>query len=131
MFVELIRRKQKTATNKENTEKPKLQRREKPKLQRRIKSKLVRRTKPKLQRREKPDVYYCEKKIKNRLPYPIECFWVGSMYSCCRRCTKKIVYGKWREGGYSAIAKKLENRTYTEADTEEENPTNFTQEDEG
>jgi len=101
---------------------PVLQRRNKsPILIRRSKPTLQRRTRPVLKRRPKPDVFYCAKKsIKNRLPYPIECSWIATMYQCCMGCTKKVVYGFWKQGGYSAIAKRLQDRTY-KADPEEEN----------
>lgn len=83
---------------------------------------LKRRTKIKLQRRPRKDVFYCEKReIKNRLPYPMECSWVGTMYKCCQQCKKKIIYTYWRQGGYRDIARQLENRTYkTDIAAEEE-----------
>jgi len=102
---------------------PVLKRRPRPVLIRRLRPVLQRRARPVLQRRPKPDVYYCERKeIKNRLPYPIECSWIGTMHECCQKCTKKINYILWKEGGYIAIAQELEARTYKSKPIIKESP---------
>ena len=90
-----------------------LNRRRRPVLVRRSRPVLKRRSRPVLKRRPKPNVYYCARKeIKNRLPYPIECSWIGTMHKCCQTCKIKINYILWKEGRYFAIEKELKNRTY-------------------
>ncbi len=54
---------------------------------------------------------YCER-ITGRLPYPIECTWVGEMYECCRKCNKKIKYLPWKSGLYATMDKEIKNGTF-------------------
>jgi len=100
-----------------------------PVLQRRTKTQS---TKPiTLQRRKKPDVFYCAKRsIKNRLPFPIECNWVGDMYECCRKCDKKVNYSFWKRGTYDKIKQELENKTYRADSTEETKIRTFIEQEE-
>lgn len=74
--------------------------------------------KPKIKKKillKKPKIVepsnYCSR-IKGRLPYPIECNWVGEMHECCRTCNRKVEYTPWKDGMYSKIQEEIKNGTF-------------------